>query len=171
MYVIFDSCVIDLLAERGADPVKDLRGSEFVIAYTPDLKEEYLCAVRKETIAAQIRDLHIKILDVGEVIGFFGWGPAEQGYLGWGGYWAHPSQRAAIESIPTKERRNNRIPENRTDAHMIALARDVIVITNNFRQPHWKKAPLGTGRVIMWKDFEKMLIADADVASAVRRLL
>jgi hypothetical protein len=45
MYVIFDSCSVDPLAQRGADPVKDLKDTEFVIAYTPDLKEEYLCAV------------------------------------------------------------------------------------------------------------------------------
>lgn len=172
MYIIFDSCVVDLLAKRGADPVNDLRDTNFVIVYTPDLKTEYHRVVGNETLAKEIRDLHAKILDAGTLIGFFGWGPAGQGYLGWGeGSWPHPSQFAAIGSIPTKPRKNNPIPKNRTDAHMVALARDAVVITNNFREPHWKSAPLGAGRVIMWNDFEAKLIAEGNVALAIRGFL
>jgi hypothetical protein len=140
--VIFDSCVVDRLAQRRADPINDLKDTEFLIACTPDLREEYLCVVRNENLAAEIRDLHSRILDAGTLLAFFGWGQGP--WLGWGqGGWAHPSQIDVISSIPTKERNNNPIPQNRTDAHLVALARDAIVITDNFKRSALEKRASG----------------------------
>ena len=60
-WVMFDNSVTNRLAEAGIDPISALAGSEFVIAYTPDLKREYTDALNKESVGDAVKALIIKI--------------------------------------------------------------------------------------------------------------
>jgi hypothetical protein len=59
----------------------------------------------------------------------------------------------------------------RADHHLVALAQDAIVITNNSKQGHWRRAPKGQGQVIQWEDFKDILVQERNFASAIRRVL
>jgi hypothetical protein len=171
---MFDRCVLDLCAKDGIDPVADLSETEFVVAYTPDLKFEYLQALSHSDPSPETKELIRKILSTGTLHGFFGFaeeGATVQPYLGWGaGVWADPSQSDVIASIATKENKNGPIPRNRTDAVLVAFAKDAIVITSD-KGAHWRRAPEGAGRVIHWDDLKKVLAEELNLASAIRRIL
>jgi hypothetical protein len=111
-----------------------------------------------------------RIIGFGILRGLFGFGgPPFSGFDE--GLWATPEQDGTISAIKTKERPPKPIPKNRTDAHLVALAQDAIVITDNFRQSHWKLSPKGKGRVIFSRDFLTILRTQGDVAAALRQFV
>jgi hypothetical protein len=168
--VYFDSCSVDRFADEGFDPVRDLAGTEFQIVYTRDLVQEYQLASEQEKLPDTTKVLHRRVIESGNVRGLFGFdGPP---FSGWDeGMWASPEQDQTIKAIKTKDRPQNPIPKNRTDAHLVALSQDAIVITDNFNQPHWKQGPKGKGRVIFWQDFLPILRLKNEVAAAIRHFI
>jgi hypothetical protein len=149
--VIIDNCAVDRLAEFGVNPIEDFENSEFRLMYTPDLKREYEQALSASArTSPQARRLIEQSLKTGNFIGFFGFddGPC----LGFDrGMWAGQDQCDVIASVNTKDNARG-LPRKRTDAHLVALARDAIVITANANETHWMRSPKGTGHVIQWND-------------------
>jgi hypothetical protein len=191
-YVLIDNCVTDLLAEAGVDPAKDLENTEFCIAYTPDLEQEYRNALCSKTLLPEARKLIEKLLTTGIPIGFFGFSELNKKNKGpWAGFgrgvWADEEQREWIrretqahedgkarerkahqECEETKDSESDK-PRTRTDRHLIALAKHDIVITNGTKEGHWKRLLKGEGRVIQWVEFKEILLKEDNVASAIRR--
>jgi hypothetical protein len=168
--VIIDNCAVDRLAELGVDPVADFQNTEFRLMYTPDLKLEYEHALTTSARTSQsARSLVTKILAAGDLVGFFGFdgGP----FLGFDqGAWAGEDQCNAIASVNAKHNARG-LPRKRTDAHLVALARDAIVITANSKEAHWMRSPQGTGTVIQWNDLKEVLHQCPHLATAIRSLL
>jgi hypothetical protein len=143
------------------------------VSFSPDgrlLELEYEQALRTSARTSQsAKSLIVKILAAGDLVGFFGFdaGP----FLGFDqGVWAGEDQCDVIASIKSKA--NARcLPRKRTDAHLVALARDAIVITANANEAHWMRSPKGTGKVIQWNDLEKVLQQWPNLATAMRYLL
>jgi hypothetical protein len=170
MIVILDTCAVDRLAESGVNPVADLESTEFRLAYTPDLKLEYERALTAAaSTSRQARDLIKTILAAGTLVGFFGFdgGPC----LGFDrGIWADQEQCDVIASLKVSQ--NNRgLPRKRTDAHLVALGRDAIVITANSKEAHWKRSINGSGRVIQWDRLREILKKEHNLAAGIRTLL
>ena len=128
--LIIDNCAVDRLAEFGVNPVEGLRNTEFRLMYTPDLKLEYEQALSSSAPTSQeARTVIDQILSSGALIGFFGFddGPC----LGFDqGIWIGQDQAATIASVNVKNNARG-LPRKRTDAHLVALSRDAIVITAN----------------------------------------
>jgi hypothetical protein len=162
--VIVDACAIDWLAAAGINPVLDLRDTEFELAYSPDLRTEYENGLDHITDAAKIitRD----ILKEGKRYGFFGFGGAP--CLGLDhGIFAAGDQYEAIDSIKVVENERG-LPRKRTDAHLVALAKNAIVLTNNRKEGHWRRNPEGPGAVIQISDFTEYWEREHNFASALR---
>jgi hypothetical protein len=142
--VIIDNCAVDRLAEFGVNPVEDFQDTEFRLMYTPDLKLEYEQALSSSAgTSQQARTLIEQILKTGTLIGFFGFddGPC----LGFDrGVWAGQDQCDVIASVHAKAKAPHR-PGKRTDAHLVALAQNAIVITANINEAHWMRSPKGAG--------------------------
>jgi hypothetical protein len=169
VFVYIDSCAVDRFAENDTDPVDALQGAKFKIAYTPDLEAEYKRALEKPGLCPKVLKLMTKLLGAGVRRGLFGFDG--QGCSGWGeGVWPSPQQIDVKNSIPTKARTRNLIPKNRTDAYLVAMAQDAIVITDNFKDQHWRKPPSGSGRVIFWRELNDTLRQGNDLAKAISDL-
>lgn len=173
--VLIDSCAVDRLAESGIDPVGDLRNSEFVIAYSPDLKVEYRLALAKPCLSSEKRKLFEGILAAGSLCGFFGFSelgaPERSPCLGFdAGVWAEHDLSDLFSSIKIKENKKGPVPRNRTDSHLVAFAKVAIVITDD-KGPHWNRVPEGEGLVIQWSDLKKILERERNLASAIRRVM
>jgi hypothetical protein len=168
--VIIDNCAVDRLAEFGVNPVEDLQNTEFRLMYTPDLKLEYEQALSSSArTSQQARKLIEQILKTGTLVGFFGFddGPC----LGFDrGVWAGQDQCDVIASLNAKAKAPHR-PGKRTDAHLVALAQDAIVITANTNEAHWTRSPKGTGNVVQWHDLKNVLRNQPNLAEALRHLL
>jgi hypothetical protein len=168
--VIIDNCAVDRLAEFGVNPVEDLQNTEFRLMYTPDLKLEYEQALLSSArTSQQARTLIEQILKAGTLIGLFGFdgGPC----LGFDrGVWAGQDQSDVIASLNAKAKAPHR-PGKRTDAHLIALAQDAIVITANAKEAHWTRSPLCRGQVIQWSSLKNVLQRWPNLAVAIRHLL
>jgi len=162
--VIIDTCAIDWLAAAGINPVLDLRDTEFELAYSPDLRTEYENALDRITDAAKI--IARGILDEGKLYGFFGFGGGP--FLGLGqGIFAAGDQCEAVDSIEVVENERG-LPRKRTDAHLVALAKNAIVITNNRKEGHWRRNPEGPGAVVQISDFTEYWERERNFASALR---
>jgi hypothetical protein len=174
MDVMIDSCVVDSFASEGFDPVADLRGTEFNLAYTPDLQFEYRQKADHEAASASAKALALGLLQSGSLRGFFGFGDSTQPvqpYLGFDqGIWVDPDQAEAIRSIRTRKNRKGPIPRNRTDGGLVAFAKNALVVTND-RGSHWKQAPQGKGRVIQWVELLVVLRKEGNVAKALRKFI
>lgn len=168
--VVIDNCAVDRLAELGVNPIKDFENTEFCLTYTPDLKLEYEQALTASARTSQeARALIRQILATGNLIGFFGFdgGPC----LGFDlGTWAGKEQCDVIASVNAKDNARG-LPRKRTDAHLVALARDAIVITANAKEAHWTRSPMGSGQVIQWNDLKNVLQQWPNLAVAMRHLL
>jgi hypothetical protein len=168
--VIIDNCAVDRLAEFGVNPIEDFEGTEFRLMYTPDLKREYEQALSASArTSPQARKLIQQILKTGNLIGFFGFddGPC----LGFDrGVWAGPDQCDVIASVNARDNARG-LPRKRTDAHLVALGRDAIVITANANEAHWMRSPKGMGHVIQWNDLKSVLQNQPNMAEAIRHLL
>jgi hypothetical protein len=158
-YVFFDNNVTDRFAEYRLNPVRAIEGTEFIAAYTPDLRVEYEAALRNQATADRpllreiLGDLLAKSLCLG-VFGFDGqpFGGFDQGL------WASKEQADLIESVPSADYSNDR-PRKRTDIHLVALAQHAIVVTDNSKEGHWRSAPPGLGVVLQWKTLLPLLRA------------
>jgi hypothetical protein len=168
--VIIDNCAVDRLAELGVSPIKDFEDTEFCLMYTPDLKLEYEQALTTSARTSQeARTLIKQILATGNLIGFFGFG--DGACLGFDlGIWAGKEQCDVIASVNAKDNARG-LPRKRTDAHLVALARDAIVITANANEAHWMRSPKGTGTVIQWNDLKNVLQQWPNLATSIRYLL
>jgi hypothetical protein len=167
--VLIDNCAVEKFAEFSADPVTDLKNTEFRLGFTPDLRTEYQNALDHGSTSHEAKALIKRILLEGTLYGIFGWGGAE--YAGWDeGGWAEEDQRKTLASKEIKQNKKG-LPRIRTDLHLVALAKHDIVITANTKEGHFRQAPKGKGQVIQWDDFEKVLAQESNVASALRRLL
>jgi hypothetical protein len=168
--VIVDNCAVDRLAEFGVSPVADFENTEFRLAYTPDLKLEYEQALEASAGTSQEARTSIEqILKTGNLIGFFGFddGP----WLGFGqGMWIGKDQFDMIESVNAQVNARG-LPRKRTDAHLVALARDAIVITANAKESHWTRSPIGSGLVVQWKELKNVLLQRPNLAVALRHLI
>jgi hypothetical protein len=154
--VVIDNCAVDRLAEFGVNPIKDFENTEFRLMYTPDLKLEYEQALTASARTSQsARTLVKQILATGNLIGFFGFdgGPC----LGFDrGIWAGQEQCDVIASVKSKDNARG-LPRKRTDAHLVALAQDAIVITANTNEAHWTRSPMGSGRVPPHPDYKQIV--------------
>lgn len=173
--VLFDSCVIDRLAELGINPVTSLHNSEFRVRFTPDLRAEY-----KEKLSSSASNAAKQIvrciLDNDTEIGFFGFseeGSADAGpFSGFdSGLWSSDEQVACLERIPLSDRPHRLIPKNRTDSHLVALASNALVITNDLTGAHWKMSPKGSGRIILWRNLACALGRTNQLLTALRLLI
>jgi hypothetical protein len=173
MDVMIDSCVVDRLAEKGCDPVAELAGSEFTLAYTPDLQFEYRQKIEKATLPSA-KMLAERLIQAGSLRGFFGFGDStqpNQPYLGFDqGVWAEIDQAETIGSIKTRDNPKGPIPRNRTDGGLVAFAKNALVITNDLGT-HWKRAPKGRGRVIHWEELHAVLQKEGDLVKALRKFI
>ncbi len=170
--VIIDNCAVDRLAEFGVNPVLDFESTEFRLMYTPDLKREYEMALSASAQTAQhARKLIEQILKAGNLIGFFGWDDGCGPCLGFDrGVWIGKDQQDVIASVNPKTNARG-LPRKRTDAHLVAFARDAIVITANVNESHWMRAPEGAGCVIQWNDLVGILRNMPNLAHAIRHLV
>ena len=170
MLVILDNCVVDRLAESGVDLVADLENTEFSVAYTPDLKIEYENALSSTArTSEQARRMIRSILATGQPVGFFGLdgGPC----LGLDrGMFAGEDQADLIGSLSVRPNQRG-LPRKRTDAHLVALSRNAIVITANRKEAHWRRTLSGTGRVIQWDHLRGVLRWHHDLAMSIRVFL
>jgi hypothetical protein len=168
--VIVDNCAVDRLAEFGVNPVADFENTEFRLMYTPDLKLEYKRALSASARTSQkARTLIEQILKTGNLIGFFGFG--EGPCLGFDqGVWIGKDQLDMIASVNVQVNARG-LPRKRTDAHLVALARDAIVITANAKESHWTRSPIGSGLVIQWNDLKNALPQRPNLAVALRHLI
>lgn len=163
--VIFDNMTIDLLADIGLDPIEDLRHSEFEIICTPDLREEYIQASENAKSSAA-RELAARMAKAARTSGIFGFdGPPFAGFDE--GNFPSPEQEKILAAVRVKDR-PGKIPQNRTDSHLVALAEWALVVTNNTNDSHWKLAPSGRGRLIWWEEFLPKLRQHKNVALALR---
>jgi hypothetical protein len=168
MLVIIDNCVTDLLADAGANPACDLRNTEFRLVYTPDLQFEYENALAHTSTAEATKNIIREILNEGSLYGFCGFdgGPflgLDQGIL------AEPDQ---LQTMSVDVQANKRgLPRKRTDVHLAALAKGLIVITNNNKEGLWRRAPSGDGIVIQWTDFRHHWVREGNLAVALRALI
>jgi hypothetical protein len=169
MFVIIDNCATDLLADLGANLIKDLHDTEFVLGCTPDLRTEYENGLLHPAKSEGAKQLIREILREARPYGFFGFGGGP--CLGFDqGIWVGPDQYRAIESVKVTENERG-LPRKRTDAHLVALAKHALVLTNNFNESHWWRAPEGSGRVIQWSDFLNHWLRARNVASALQAAL
>jgi hypothetical protein len=170
--VIIDNCAVDCLAEFGVNPVRDFESNEFRLMYTPDLKREYEMALSPSAqTSQQARELIEQILKTGNLIGFFGWDDGRGPCLGFDrGVWIGKDQQDVIASVNAKANASG-LPRKRTDGHLVAFARDAIVITANVNESHWKRAPEGAGCVIQWNDLKGVLRNLPNLADAIRHLV
>jgi len=137
MDVMIDNCVVDRFASAGLNPVVALRGTEFVLRYTPDLEREYRQKLHHPSASPEARALAEAILKWGIRVGFFGF---EEPYLGFDqGVFAEEDQAQVIGSIKTKQNPKGPIPRNRTDSGLVAFAKDLLGLTDNTTDSHWKE--------------------------------
>jgi hypothetical protein len=166
MFVIFDNCTIDLLSDLAVNLTEDLRDTEFTFGCTPDLRTEYENGLAHPNKSEAAKRLIREILREARPYGFFGFGGGP--CLGFDqGIWVGPDQERAIESVKVSVNERG-LPRKRTDAHLIALAKDALIITNNTRESHWSRAPEGAGKVIWWSNFLRHWLRERNVASALR---
>lgn len=173
--VFFDACVIDRLAAYGIDPVRDLAGTNFQIAYTPDLKQEYAIALAHTAPSDQTKALlrlllQLEATQTGTLTSFFGLG--EGPWLGLDqGEWASPTQIQTIGSISTGANRPTGIPRKRTDIYLAAMAESHIIITANTNDAHWKKETKNQ-HVIQWeRDLKPRLETGETFVAALESLV
>lgn len=169
MDLFIDSCAVERLTEAGYQS-EDIAALPFKIHYTPDLKREYEQKLCSNTTAAA-KDVAKFLLSTGALVSFFGFSEensADPGpCLGWGqGLWASHEQSECIDRIRVSIR-EGRIPKNRTDAYLVAIAQYALVLTDNSNDPHWKTAPLGPGRVIFWRELLPHLNAGRNLADTL----
>jgi hypothetical protein len=162
-----DSCAVNRFAEIDLDPIDDLEGTEFEFAYTPDLKAEYEQAIARPDLCPKVRRLLTKLLGAGRFFGFDG--PPFSGLDE--GVWASRQQITVIDSITTTARAHKPIPKNRTDAHLVGMAQDEFVITDNFCDKHWHGPLSGQGRVIFWSKLKGALDQENNLAKAISKFL
>jgi hypothetical protein len=166
--VIIDNCAVDRFAARGINPADHLRGTEFLLAYTPDLKTEYQAALANKSVPMLAKQIINSILATGKQTGFFGFdgGP----FLGFDqGTWAGQEQMEVLEAAPTKASSRD-LPRKRTDVHLVALSAHAVVITDNTKEGHWRKSLAGTGAIIQWAHLEQLL-STLDLLAALRSLI
>jgi hypothetical protein len=72
MLVFLDNCVIGPMISIGIDPVTCLDGSEFRLAFTPDLKQEYEAALSKDSVPDNEKATLRRMLNCGVKRGVFG---------------------------------------------------------------------------------------------------
>src|ERR1700683_112678 len=168
--VIVDNCAADRLAEPGVNPVTEFEDTEFRLTYTPDLQLEYERALTASARTSQkARTLIEQMLKAGSLIGFFGFGDGP--CCGFGqGVWIGKDQSDMIASVKVENNARG-LPRKRTDAHLVALARDAIVITANTEESHWTRSPTGSGLAIQWRDLKNVLQHQPNLAVAIRHLL
>jgi hypothetical protein len=166
--VLFDCCIIDRFAAMQADPIRDFVGTEFEVVCTPDLRLEYLEAERRAS-DKDVQQLAARFAVAAGDIGLFGFdGPP---FLGFDeGTVASPEQIDVIKSTTLgPPRKATAIPKHRTDSHLVALAQNAIVVTDDNKGSHWKRAPNGTGCPVSWSAFEPALLKHKNVATALRQ--
>jgi hypothetical protein len=167
--VLFDSCIINRLAAMQADPIRDFEGTEFEVVCTPDLRLEYREAERRAS-DKDVQQLAGRFAVAAGDIGIFGFdGPP---FLGFDeGTLASPEQIDVIASIPLGTQRPTGIPAKRTDSHLVALAQIAIVVTDDNKGSHWKRAPNGTGCLVHWSTLEAPFLKHKNVATALRQII
>ena len=175
MQVFFDSCVVDHLADHQIDPIRDLAGTDFQIAYTPDLKQEYETALAHPGPSDQTKELLRRLrqqeaMQPRTLTSFF---ELDEG-PGLGldqGEWASPTQIQTIDSVPTGDNRPPGIPSKRTDIYLVAMAENHIIITANTKDTHWKMASQNP-HIIQWeRDLKPCLDAGNTLAAALQSIV
>ena len=149
--LFIDSCAVNRLALINVDPTKELAGSEFRLAVTPDLESEYRQALGHVFVPPYVKSLIRRLLEHCERRGFFGWDEPTCAGLD-DGYLESDEAMMAIAEVPARTRERNPLPSNRTDSHLIALAMTDLVITDDRTQiRRW-----GQGRpgLIPWLEIE-----------------
>lgn len=167
--LFIDNCAVNRFAEIGLDPVTALQGTGFEIAITPDLATEYQQGKANPKTPPKTKEALEQLLNVAKPSGFFGFdGPPYAGFDE--GVWASPKQIDIIDKVATNTPTRNEIPNKRTDAHLVAIAQDTVVITDDHK-PNWKRPPPGQGRVIRWDELKAALAQEGNLADAIAKIL
>jgi hypothetical protein len=167
--IFFDNCIVDLLADANVDVITACEQAGYEIGFTPDLKREYEQAAIHTGTSDATKALLGAILSHGRIVGIFGFdGPPFAGFDE--GMFISDAQVSTLNSISTKDRGPDKIPKNRTDAHLVALADLCIVLTANKNDSHWKAAP-SNRMVIQWDALKPLLDSGYGLISAMDRLL
>jgi hypothetical protein len=149
MILLIDNNAVDLLAKSNIDPVAELHGTELILGCTRDLVREYLTIP-----VAAAAELAKAIAADSAPVGFFGFDG--HGCLGVDqGSFASEDQTALMGKLECGELSEKRLLNLRTDLHLMALSKWHFVLTNNFRDAHWKQTPWEYRRVILWPEFEE----------------
>ena len=167
MNVYFDNNTLPNLVRADIDPIAALGGSEFVISVTPDLATEYRQAVQNDRVSQAEKELCRRLLVASSERGIFGFAEAGGAYSGFDhGVWATNSTVETLRSIPITERPGKKIPKNRTDAFLVALAEGAVVITNDTGS-HFTRSQANGHHVYSWA----VIVGDVHSSSAVARRL
>jgi hypothetical protein len=149
--VFIDSCAVNCFARINLDPTKELHGTEFQVAFTPDLEAEYRQALAHPRVEPHIKQLLGALLERGVPREYFGLdGPPFSGLDE--GRFISPSELQSLDSIVIRSRSNKQIPKNRTDSFLITLAQTEIVVTSETKSI-WNRARDYTG-LIFWNEIE-----------------
>ncbi|ABB09302.1 hypothetical protein [Burkholderia lata] len=174
MNIYFDNNTLTNLAQAGIDPVAALAHSEFSLAVTPDLATEYQQGVDSDNTTAAEKDLCRRLLAAAPERGIFGFaGPdgSSGGYSGFDhGYWADEGTIGTLQSVKVTERPGKAIPKNRTDAFLVALAADAVVVTNDTGK-HFRLARKSGHHVYSWAELVDVGNAPTVIARRLVALL
>ena len=136
--VFIDSCAVNRLALINVDPTKELAGSEFQLAVTPELEIEYRRALDHVYVPPYVKSLIRRLLE-----------RCERRVL------MDETRDADLDDVDSAElerRGTSPPPRHRTDLHLVALAMTDLVITDDRTQiRRW-----GQGRpgLIPWLEIE-----------------
>lgn len=169
--VFFDTNAIDLLASNRIDVIEALRGTQFIPSYTPDLEHEYNRALQHDNVKAKpaVSEAIRSILDQGQLRTFFGFdGPPYAGFDQ--GMWASEEVCNIIGSLPDYADADGR-PGKRTDLHLVLLAIDHIVVTNNHKERIWRRYPTKRGTVIQWSELGELLSKGRSLSEAIEEIV
>jgi len=164
MNLYFDNNVLPDLIRAGVNPVTAVAGSEFVLAVTPDLAEEYRQAIESERVPLAEKELCRALLVAVAERGIFGFAEAGGAYSGFDhGMWATKEMVETIRSTKITPRPGKVIPKNRTDAFLAALSQGAIVVTND-TGGHYKRAKAAGRHVYSWSEIYDVEMASSDLA-------
>ena|ERR1700733_3579040 len=84
--------------------------------------------------------------------------------------WASHEVCEAIRSLPDFLDAEGR-PRKRTDLHLVLLAIDHIVITNNSKEGVWRRYPSQAGTVIQWSELGDLLSVGKSLPEAIEEII